>query len=255
MRTVQNVHFLKNKVSVIIDDQTLFLHPDLVVLYQIRKDKSLDEANYQKLMAENEHLMAKAFAIRKLAKMQSSQTLFNRMIQEGFELTIVKRVLDEMKEKRYLDDRVFARTYVEQKKHKQGPRLIEDALTRMGVDSRDIDEALSTVHEDDVIEQRIHTFFKKTNHLTQKQAMIKIRTKLLGLGYAEEHIDKTIHRLSYLIEVDENETIQKPFQQVKAHYQKKYEGYPLKAKIQTKLYEKGFSKDAILRVIERNLKS
>jgi len=92
---------------------------------------------------------ARSFAYRVLAfRRRTRRELELRLEQKGFSMEISRRVLELMVTYSYIDDKAFARLWVEQRLSKRGLPGLRRELLGKGVQPDIIDETLSEFGED-----------------------------------------------------------------------------------------------------------
>lgn len=93
---------------------------------------------------KDEFEQARAFVYRMLASRRHTRhELELRLERKGFSSEVSRRVLELMTGYGYIDDRAFARLWVEQRKVKRGLPGLRQELLKKGVDREDIDEILT----------------------------------------------------------------------------------------------------------------
>ena len=88
---------------------------------------------------------AKQDALRFLAYRMRSQAEVRRRLEKRYSSQVIDRVVDELREQRYLDDAAFALEWRQHRERRRprGQELIRHELMRLGVDPEVIREALA----------------------------------------------------------------------------------------------------------------
>jgi regulatory protein len=233
-----------------IQDAEYRISHDLFYRYNLKMNETISQSQLNQLLKEQTMSDCREEALKKLSKMQSVQSLKVGLIQKGYEISVIEKVILEMIEKKYLDDRLYVETYIMQKKDKEGPLMITEKMNAQGVDPSITRKALEKINESAIIEKRVIAFLNSVKNSTQRQAKSRIRQKLISQGFSMERVESTIHKNMVKYTFDEETLIKKQYQLYLKKYEKKYEGYELTQRIKNKLYEKGFSKEAINHIIE-----
>jgi regulatory protein len=93
---------------------------------------------------KDEFEQARAFVYRLLASRRHTRLeLELRLERKGFSSEVSLRILELMTGYGYIDDRAFARLWVEQRKVKRGIHGLRQELLKKGVDKEDIAEILT----------------------------------------------------------------------------------------------------------------
>jgi regulatory protein len=119
----------------------------------------------------------------------SSAGLRQRLVSQGFEAAAVQRVLEELIERRYLDDERYAAQYVSYHAARgQGPRRIGRELAAEGLDEELIAGALATIADWVALarELRIRRFGLAAPASWQERA--RQARFLLYRGFSTDHI-------------------------------------------------------------------
>ncbi|MDD4170188.1 MAG: regulatory protein RecX [Desulfotomaculaceae bacterium] len=98
---------------------------------------------------DNEFEKARSYAYRLLAlRQRTKKELGLRLRQKGFAPELTGQVLDLLAEYGYIDDRVFASNWVEQRLGKRGLKGLKQELLGKGISSEIINEALAKLGTD-----------------------------------------------------------------------------------------------------------
>ncbi len=98
----------------------------------------------------------KDYFIRLLARRDHSrQELVQKAVKKGYSPTDFDRVLDELEEKKYIRNDVFAQKFAHDKFHFNhwGKQKIKMDLHRKGIKASDIEQALEALSEDEISEK------------------------------------------------------------------------------------------------------
>ncbi len=133
---------------------------------------------------------AGAGAVALLARRDYSSTgLRQRLLAQGFEAATVQQVLQELIERRYLDDERYAAQYVSYHAARgHGPRRIDRDLATEGLDQELIASALATIEDWSALarELRIRRFGLAAPASWQDKA--RQARFLLYRGFSNDHI-------------------------------------------------------------------
>ncbi len=106
-------------------------------------DPTPDDNGMHNLAAELPQ--ARQAAYRFLAARQRSEAEVARRLNRRFSHVVVEQVVDELRDRGYLDDTAFAREWRRQREHHRprGPGILRKELWKLGVASAIINEALT----------------------------------------------------------------------------------------------------------------
>lgn len=127
---------------------------------------------------------SKALSLLDLAE-HSAFMLRTKLRQRGFEGQVVERVIAQLKEKNYLDDRRFARLWVASrlKRNPAGKSVLVSGLKAKGVSSRDAEEAVSELLDEEAVLEGARKVYVKAARRKNSNPD-KIRTAMLQKGYS-----------------------------------------------------------------------
>ncbi len=202
-----------NNAEIITDDGRK-LSFDLRIVYDngLKKNDEFNEETFIRLTQQNIYLKTKDAAFRLLARrLHSFHELRSKLILKKYDLTIIDKVLSELKFKNLIDDKKFAEEYFNEKysKKKIGINRIKIALIKKGISKLIINEVISLADDNTTLENAHLLAKKKINLLKGKiQDKKKIRSKIYSYlnmkGFESEIILKVLNNLNLDAE-DENE--------------------------------------------------
>lgn len=138
-----------------INDEFVFsVHEDVFVKCRLYKGMEVDEGRLAEWLREEEIHQVKLAAYRYLSyRPRTVYEVHTYLKRKGFADSLIEPVLNDLKEQRYLDDRAFAKSWVDERRRLKGigTLRLKQELAKKGIASSLIDEALSYV---DLDEQR-----------------------------------------------------------------------------------------------------
>lgn len=186
-------------------------------------------------------------AIKYITTKLRSQYELEQYLQKNQVLEEEKqRLMEELKQKGILNDLLFARAYTSDKKNlsRWGLAKIKTGLKEHHIALDIIEEVLSKVEEEDVIENLDHIIQKKianNRKYSSYQLKEKIVMDLIQKGYEKDQIETCLSQYS----LAKNGILKKEYQRILKRLEKKYEGSALAYQVKSKLYQKGFSKEEL----------
>jgi len=120
----------------------------------------------KKVLSIKEEEKAKNYAFKLLSiKARSKKELTGKLAQKGFKESIIQDTINYLIELGYLNDRDFAKAYVQEKSKDYGVRRIAMELAQKGIDEDIINEViLEEVDEIDQVEQALEMGRKRIKY-------------------------------------------------------------------------------------------
>lgn len=186
----------EKNVSVYFDNgERLILSEDTFFNSGLRKGDEISEDRFSFFIEQNILYHIKQRALSFLARrFHSERELLIKLKQKSYEERLLKLVLNELKEKSFIDDQVFANHFIEEKlkKKRWGKNKIRSALFSKGVSASIIDEVLKSFNsEEDQNEAAFSLAQKKYEKLRMRESderklKQKIVSFLLSRGFDYE---------------------------------------------------------------------
>jgi len=173
-------------VSVYFDNgERLILSEDTFYNSGLRKGDEISEDRFSFFIEQNILYHIKQRALSYLARrFHSERELLIKLKQKSYEERLIKLVLNELREKSFIDDQVFANHFIEEKlkKKRWGKNKIRAALFSKGVSASIIDEVLKSFDsEEDQNEAALSLVKKKFENLKKRENdNRKLKQKLIS---------------------------------------------------------------------------
>jgi len=152
--------------------------------------EKLDEIQISSLYT---HALDKAMGL--LSKSSKTEKQVRDYLQKkGFTLSLCDKVIEKLKEYRFVNDELYAENYVECYKSKKGKYLIERELKLKGCGEEVIKKALENVEEDTDSAYEIAVKFLKGKE-KDKKTLSSVYRKLLSKGYGYDTCNEVLDRL------------------------------------------------------------
>ena len=187
----------KTRYKVFIDGQFAFaLYKGELSRYHIVDGSEIDENVYQILYKDNVK-RAKLRAMHLLSDMGRTESqLRTKLLQGGYPQKIVDEAITYVKSFGYINDREYARNFVESRKEKKSRKEIYAALCQKGLDSELIKEALDECYAGEDSLQAIKALLRKKGY-NPGNADLKENQKRIGYlvrrGFQYEDIRKVVN--------------------------------------------------------------
>lgn len=146
-----------------------------------------------------ENARAYAFLLLKF-RLRSEEELKTRLKQKGFSETLSQDTVNFLKDKEFIDDRVFARGWVSTRlKRPFGLRKIKQELIQKGLDPEIIDNSLSKVKEDynesQIVSQLAEQRFSKLKNIEPMKAKARVYGYLVRRGFSPDVVNEIVKGL------------------------------------------------------------
>ncbi|TVQ28374.1 MAG: regulatory protein RecX [Spirochaetaceae bacterium] len=168
-----------------MSDGSFFLLPaDSSLLQDLRAGMPADDEVRDRLAEEHRRHSRLLVYTKTLdllaAREHSTQELSRKLLQRGYDADLVGEVLSECREAGYVDDRRFARAFVESRLRRQpeGRAVLQSRLAGRGVDRHICDEVLQELFSDEAEHDALQRAFEKARRRTddaEKQMAALIR--------------------------------------------------------------------------------
>lgn len=198
---IVKIEQLKYKIKVVPDSgEPLFLNPDIVYKFGLRKNDELSETKINEIVDEDIFLECKNCAFRLLARRQhSGKELKQKLNAKGYESGTASRVTEYLYQNNYLDDTLFAENFIKHRiAKKQGFNKIKAQLFEKGIEKTVITHFELLYSQDKNIESSaLILAMRKMEIITRKEKdKLKIRAKLYNFlsfrGFSGDIIKKVI---------------------------------------------------------------
>jgi regulatory protein len=139
-----------------------------------------------------------AFLLLKF-RLRSEKELFWRLERKKFDAATIKRVLEFLKEKDFINDKDFAKSWSESRlKRVWGLRKIKEELKVKGIAQDTIDNQIAEIKksycEKEIVSEIIEKRLKKLKGIEPQKAQRRIYAYLLRRGFSPEVIIEALNR-------------------------------------------------------------
>ncbi len=195
----------EKNVSVYFENgECLILSEDTFYSSGLRKGDEISEDRFSFFIEQNILYHIKQRALSFLGRrFHSERELFIKLKSKSYDERLIKIVLNDLREKSFIDDNVFANHFIEEKLKKKswGKNKIRAALFSKGVSGSIIDEAIQAFDsEEDQNETALTLANKKYNSLIKRETdnrkiMQKIISFLLSRGFDYEISAEVVNKI------------------------------------------------------------
>ncbi len=233
------------KYSVYLDDGREFVYYEEVILqYELLLKKEVEEKDLLTIHQTNLEYDVYYVALNSIkSRFKSIYELREFLRKKEYPEEMIDHAIDKLIEQRYLDDRLFAKSYINTQMitTSHGPLRIKNDLYQKKVSSSIIEEEIALFDEESQIEkmkkiiERLIRSNRTRGGLVLKQ---KIINDLKTQGYEYDLISRIISSYSF---PQDKDLAKKEYDKLYKKYSSKYEGYELANKIREKMFQKGLT--------------
>lgn len=122
---------------------------------------------------------------------RAKKEIYKYLLDKGYDKNIIMQTIDKLVAYHYIDDYLYAQTYIKSKSKKYGAFRISAELKQKGIAQSVIDELL-----DDASEDSITTIAEKYLNSHKSADRQKLKRFLAGRGFSWDNINTVVAQLS-----------------------------------------------------------
>lgn len=136
----------RNRVNIYVDNEfALGIDEEVMLKYNLKKDMEIDDNFIENILLAEEENKALNYTLKLLSyRQRSEKEIYDALKRKGYIEEHIENVIANCKDKNYLNDKQFARSFANDKinLNKYGPERIKHELKLKGVSRNIIDEAV-----------------------------------------------------------------------------------------------------------------
>jgi SOS response regulatory protein OraA/RecX len=191
MNVITNYRFINEDVHIEIASETLIISYALFLKYQLKigleMTPSLKEQIANDVLFERLYLEAKTY----LKRMRTRDEVKTFLLKISSKETIIKQVIDHLKDKKYLDDMSYIKRYIQTHEH-YGPNKCVFELMKKGIRKDDIQRVLQSIDFDSKLQHILQVCSKKNQKLSHQKKLQKCYLHASHLGYENSQIQASL---------------------------------------------------------------
>ena len=232
------------KYKIVLEDGTeIKTFDDVIINYNLLYHKDIDDILLNKIIKDNAYYEVYNKVLNLISKKIRSEKEINEFLDK-YDVD-KNKIINKLKSINLINDKLFAKAYISDKINlsNEGIDKIKNDLLKHNIDLNIILEELSKV-DDELIDKKIIKLINKkvkNSKYTGYKLKYKIVNELINLGYDKYKIIEIYDNL----DIKSDNSINKEYDKLYKQLNKKYSGKELEYKINTKLYNKGFTKEEI----------
>jgi regulatory protein len=204
---LKSIEKRRNKIILSFEDfEKLEIYYDVYLNASLFKGDNLSSKRIEELKLTNAEYEVKNSAFRYLSNRNHSiLELKNKLKKKGYETTVIGKIIDDLKDKKYLNDHTFAENFVRNRveRRKEGVMKITSELYKKGINREIISDVTESIKENPKnIENAIELGKSKLEKIQKRgeSDYNKIKSKLFlflkGRGYTSDVIFDVISKLN-----------------------------------------------------------
>ena len=253
MKKISKIKKNNNKYTIILsDNSSLSFYSDTLIKYNLLKPKEISDIEFEEIINYNNYIECYNKAIKYITIKLRTKKEIEKKLNE-YPKDIVDKVIGKLMKMGYLDESKYIQAFINDQVNlgNKGPFYITKELEKLGLNSNMIINEVSKIDEEIWIEKvrKIVDKKLKSNKMSKRMFILKIKSYLNNLGYNKNVIDKVIDNLEINESID---VIKNDYEKIKRRLSRKFEGEKLKEKIKISLHNKGYKMENILEIIKND---
>ncbi len=174
----------RSKRLLIFDDQSVFgISEDVFVSTGLEVGSEVDEKYLLELESkENDHRAFHAAISLLNYRMRSKAELRKRLAEKGYESGTIETVIQKLEDKKFINDEVFAKAFINDKIHSRllGPIALRRELIPHRLNSELIEKSIQKAYDEISEEELVERLMTKRNIKSGQELTQKERNRLLA---------------------------------------------------------------------------
>ncbi|MBE3570085.1 MAG: recombination regulator RecX [Bacillales bacterium] len=247
----------KERYNVFLNGAFAFSVDEAVLArFRLKKGMELEKEDIAEILYADEVRKGYQDSVYYLAKrMRTEKEIREFLRKKEYGSEVIDLVIQKLYEQQYLDDRDFAKAYVQTqiKTTDKGPIVVAEELAQKGVDKSIVEQALELYGKEEQV-YKAKKLTEKVFHRNLKESFLQNKQKAIQLlrrkGFSGEVISEALANAMKKDEENEKEAL---FYQAEKAFRRyrSASGNERLRKVQQFLYRKGFSMEDIQQAVER----
>lgn len=190
----------KNNPNIFIvstDEGNFEFHSDMIVKAGIKIGEYDDKIFYES-KKESDEIVAFNLSVKYVgAKIKTEKQIKDYLLKKEFDFSIVKKVVEKLKNYGIVNDNIFAESYVKSNQNFSKNKL-KQKLFSFGVGGENVEQAVEEI--DDFVSCLKHAEKFLKNKTIEKSVLDKLIRRLSSMGYGWGTIKKVLNELKMEVE-------------------------------------------------------
>lgn len=197
-----------DRVNIYVDEKYFVaVFKELVYSFNLKKGMEIDEASLKDMLDKEMFIKAKNKSLNMLSRSDKSEKKIREKLIADFDEHIVDQVVDFLYEYKFIDDNDLAHKLANKNVYlnKWGKNKIKQNLYTKGINRSDIDDAISSIDEDEEFENALYLAKKKYSQIKDKDKQKiyqKLYQHLAYKGFEYDIIKRAINKVLNFDEYD-----------------------------------------------------
>lgn len=261
MRKISSIKITNNYVLLKLDDKTSFkISEDDYFEYKFKANMTLDDKMVVRLQEIANYHGAYMSALNKIKYKDRTEHEIRSHLYDEFNLIKpdVDQIVEKLKRYDFINDERYIVDFIENSQMKaHGYQRIKSELIDVRINSTYIENHLHYDFKGEYT--RAYEYAERAarsiRNKNKQQTENSLRQKLMYRGYSNEVINAVLSDLDISVEKEvESKLLEKDFERVLRRYEKRYEGYDLRARLFNYLAGRGYSYNDINELLDGRLK-
>lgn len=233
--------------------ESIITYDEVIINNNLLYKKELDNNLYNKLVIDNNYYDLYNKCLNQIShRLRSEKELREYLNKYTSDYKDINNIILKLKDIGLINDVTFTKAFISDKINLSnvGPIKIKNELLKHNIDEDVIAKEISKIDKD-IVDDKINKYISKEVKHNKKYSAYYLRNKitnnLLSLGYSLDMINDKLANYEITDSIDIE--YQKQYHKLIA----KYSGIELVMKLKTKLYQKGFKKEEIENIIQKNM--
>ena len=253
MKILKYTKLKSNQYKLLLDnDLEIKLYDDVIVKYDLIRNKELDDKKLEEITNYNNELEAYYKAIKFITTRLRTEKEIYKKLSNDYDNKIINKTIKKLKEEKYLNNDIYLKCYVDDQVllNNIGPNKIKDNLLKLGLYEEDINNYLEGISREvwiEKLEKIINKKIKSNHSYSTNKLKEKLLYDLSREGFYKNMIEEVIDKSTFN---NDNNLLEKEYDKLYNKLSKKYESKELEYQIKNKLLQKGFYYDDISNLIQ-----
>lgn len=192
----------KDRVNIFIDEEYSFsLFLDLVFREDLKKGMEINEEKLKQIAKKENKLKCKSTAIRIIERSNKTEKqIKDKLLEKEYDLDSITQAIEFLKEYKFIDDYIYASSYIRDKIKVQGSKKIKYSLIQKGINKDIIEELLNGVDNEEEKSTAFEIGKKKYMQITKSEndkykIWNKLARFLVSKGYDYSLVNSVIKEI------------------------------------------------------------
>lgn len=254
MKILKYIKLKDNRYKVLLDnDLEIKLYDDVIVKYDLIRNKELDDKLFKEIVSYNDELEAYYKAIKYITKKLRTEKEIRKYLDKDYTKKNIDITIDKLKKDGYLNDEIYLKAYINDQINLSnvGPNKIKKNLVNLGYTEEVIKDKIELIEDSiwlDKLTKLVNKKVKINHQYSKNKLMEKLSYDMANMGYYKWMIDEVLSNVDL---GNDERALEKEYNKYLLKLSKKYSGDQLKYQLKVKLLKGGFNLDDIINCLDK----